>query len=43
MNIAPLATVALGGVAALDAEPVAQTLLSQPLVTATVLGYLWGD
>jgi len=43
VNVAPLATIALGGVAALDAEPVAQTLLSQPLVTATVLGYLWGD
>ena len=33
----------IGGVAALDATPVAQTLLSQPLVTATVLGALWGD
>jgi len=33
----------LGGVAALDATPVAQTLLSQPLVTATLLGWLWGD
>ena len=43
MNPAPLLTVALGGVAALDSEPVAQTLLSQPLVTATVLGLLWGD
>lgn len=43
MNAAPLVTVALGGVAALDAEPVAQTLLSQPLVTATVLGFVWGD
>lgn len=41
---APLtATVLLGGVAALDAGPVAQTLLSQPLVTATVLGLLWND
>lgn len=36
-------TVMLGGLAALDATPVAQTLLSQPLVTATVLGLLWGD
>ena len=33
----------LGGIAALDATPVAQTLLSQPLVTATLLGLLWGD
>ena len=33
----------LGGVAALDATPVAQTLLSQPLFTATVLGALWGN
>lgn len=35
-------TLGLGGVAALDATPVAQTLLSQPLVTATLLGLLWG-
>jgi mannose/fructose/N-acetylgalactosamine-specific phosphotransferase system component IIC len=38
-----LGTIALGGVAALDATPVAQTLFSQPLVTATLLGLLWGD
>lgn len=37
------ASVLIGGVAALDATPVAQTLLSQPLVTATALGALWGD
>jgi len=37
-----LATVLLGGVAALDATPVAQTLFSQPLVTSSVLGVLWG-
>jgi mannose/fructose/N-acetylgalactosamine-specific phosphotransferase system component IIC len=36
-------TALLGGVAALDATPVGQTLLSQPLVTAAVLGWLWGD
>ncbi len=36
-------TVLLGGIAALDATPVAQTLLSQPLVTSTVLGLIWGD
>ena len=28
---------------ALDGTPVAQTLASQPLVTATILGALWGD
>jgi len=43
MNWAWVGTVLLGGVAALDATPVAQTLLSQPLVTATALGLLWGD
>jgi len=36
-------TLALAGVAALDATPVAQTMLSQPLVTASLLGLLWGD
>ena len=36
-------TIALGGIAALDATPVAQTMLSQPLVTATLLGLVWGD
>lgn len=43
MNLALLATWLIGGIAALDATPVAQTLLSQPLVTATVLGAIWGD
>ena len=38
-----LGTLALAGLAALDATPVAQLLLSQPLVTATALGALWGD
>ena len=38
-----LSTFLLGGIAALDATPVAQTLLSQPLVTATLLGALWGN
>ena len=42
-SLALLGTVVLGGVAALDATPVAQTLLSQPLVTSTLLGLLWGD
>jgi len=38
-----LAVFLLGGIAALDATPVAQTLLSQPLVTATLLGAVWGN
>ncbi|NOT32908.1 MAG: hypothetical protein HOP12_01925 [Candidatus Eisenbacteria bacterium] len=42
--IAPIGpTLVLGGVAAVDATPVAQTLLSQPLVTATLIGWWWGD
>jgi len=36
-------TLLLGGVAALDATSVAQTMFSQPLVTASLLGWLWGD
>jgi mannose/fructose/N-acetylgalactosamine-specific phosphotransferase system component IIC len=43
MKAALLGTFLTGGIAALDATPVAQTLASQPLVTATVLGALWGD
>ena len=43
MNPQMLGTILLGGVAALDATPVAQTFLSQPLVTGTLLGALWGD
>ena len=43
MNSNALLTVLVAGVAALDATPVAQTLMSQPLVTATLLGSLWGD
>ncbi len=43
MNRAIFGTWVLGGLAALDATPVAQTLFSQPLVTATLLGFLWGD
>ena len=38
-----LGTVLLGGIAALDGTPVAQTLLSQPLVTASLLGLVWGQ
>lgn len=43
MNAPVLGTLVAGGLAALDATPLAQTLLSQPLVTATALGILWGD
>lgn len=43
MNAAVLGSVLLGGVAALDAVPIGQTMLSQPLVTATLVGLLWGD
>lgn len=38
-----LGTILIGGLAALDAAPVAQTFLSQPLVTGTLLGAMWGD
>lgn len=38
-----LVTLLVGGLASLDATPVAQTLASQPLVTATLLGVVWGD
>jgi mannose/fructose/N-acetylgalactosamine-specific phosphotransferase system component IIC len=38
-----LLTLLAGGVAALDATPVAQSLLSQPLVTSWVMGVIWGD
>src|SRR5262249_24597338 len=43
VNAGLAATLAAGGLAALDATPVAQTLASQPLVTATLLGIAWGD
>jgi len=43
VNYTALGTILLGGIAALDAAPIAQTLLSQPLVTATLLGLLWHD
>ena len=43
MSVQLLLTILLGGVAALDATPVAQTLLSQPLVTGTLLAAIWGD
>lgn len=43
MSVQFLLTILLGGVAALDATPVAQTLLSQPLVTGTLLAAIWGD
>jgi mannose/fructose/N-acetylgalactosamine-specific phosphotransferase system component IIC len=43
MSVQWLLTILLGGIAALDAAPLAQTMLSQPLVTGTLLGALWGD
>jgi mannose/fructose/N-acetylgalactosamine-specific phosphotransferase system component IIC len=43
VSLQVFATLLLGGVAVLDATPVAQTLLSQPLVTATLLGAVWGE
>lgn len=43
MNPKVLLTLVVGGAAALDATPVAQTLLSQPLVTSWMLGAIWGD
>ncbi len=43
MNAPILATLLLGGIAALDATPVAQTLFSQPLVSATILAAIWGE
>lgn len=43
MKLPLLGTLLAGGLATLDATPVAQTLASQPLVTATALGLLWGD
>ena len=43
MSLEIVGALALAGIAALDATPVGQTLLSQPLVTASVLGALWGD
>lgn len=43
MNLAVLGTVIVGGLAALDAVAVGQTMLSQPLVTASLVGLLWGD
>ena len=43
MNPQMLGTILLGGVAAIDAAPFAQTFLAQPLVTGTLLGVLWGD
>lgn len=43
MSLPWLFTVLLGGIAALDAAPFAQTMLSQPLVTGTLLAVVWGD
>lgn len=43
MTIEVVLTLLLAGIVMLDATPVGQTMLSQPLVTATLLGLLWGD
>jgi len=43
VTAAHVGTFVLGGLAAIESTPVAQTLASQPLVTATILGALWGD
>jgi mannose/fructose/N-acetylgalactosamine-specific phosphotransferase system component IIC len=43
VSLQVFATLLMGGVAVLDATPIAQTLLSQPLVTATLLGAIWGE
>ena len=43
MTAAHVGTLVLGGLAAIESTPVALTLASQPLVTATILGALWGD
>ena len=43
MKLQVLGTVLLGGIAALDATPVSQSLLSQPLVTSSLLAFAWGD
>ena len=43
VNLQLLLTLLLAGIAALDATPVAQTLMSQPLITATLVGLLWGQ
>ena len=43
MNPNFLLTILLGGIAALDATPVAQTMLSQPLITGALLSAIWGD
>jgi mannose/fructose/N-acetylgalactosamine-specific phosphotransferase system component IIC len=43
VNLSYLITVLVGGLAAIDAVPVAQTMISQPLVISTILGLVWGD
>lgn len=43
MSVEIALTLLLAGVVMLDATPAGQTLLSQPLVTASLLGLLWGD
>jgi mannose/fructose/N-acetylgalactosamine-specific phosphotransferase system component IIC len=43
VSLQVFATLLLGGLAVLDATPIAQTMFSQPLVTATLLGAIWGE
>src|SRR5262249_51151398 len=43
MNAELLGTLLIAGLAAVDTVPLGQWMLSQPLVTAVVLGWLWHD
>ena len=43
MNPSLIGTLIVGGLATVESTPVAQTMASQPLVTATLLGVIWGD
>ena len=43
MNPSLIGTLIVGGLATVESTPVAQTKASQPLVTATLLGVIWGD
>lgn len=43
MSVELVLTLVLAGLVVLDTTPLGQTLLAQPLVTASLLGLLWGD
>lgn len=43
MSLEIVLTLLLAGVVMLDATPAGQTLFSQPLVTASLIGLLWGN